>query len=181
MSLSLYFPSRCLGRPPVLVNACASFPDRGGRKSPSHLGPLDHCGLLGSVILRQAPLLEDGGTSPKKGANLGIHSDRGADPRPALGPRRAPACGIAETQRGERQPCSLRWGACWGGRFAQPELRAPQPRPHSGSAPGWLHSDAMWPRDGTEGRECCFCPLRKAGLTAALHVRTASAQHRRKG
>ena len=132
-------------------HACASFPDREVVGSlPDGPGSLDHWGLLGPAILEAGTSLggDEGHLAQGKGAES-EHSQR-----PAFGPGRALACGIAGTE-GENRTLAACVGALAWRALCSSLSSEPAAPPASGPAQGWLHSDAVWPR-GEPRRECCF-------------------------
>lgn len=140
MSLSLYFPSRCLGALQVLVNACASFPDRGGRKSPSRPGPPGPLGPPGVSRPGGRHLSWRGWGHLAQGK--GAESEDSQRPQLTLGRPWGPGEHLpVESQRlsGENGNLAAYVGALAGeGALLQPELRARSPaliRSRPGLAP----------------------------------------------
>ena len=129
MSLSLYFPSRCLGALQFLVKACASFPDRGGRKSPSRPGPPGPLGPPGVSHPGGRHLSWRGWGHLTQGK--GAESEDSQQPQLTLGRPWGPGeHPFVETQRlsGENGSLAAYAGALAGeGALLQPELRARSP------------------------------------------------------
>lgn len=164
-----------------MVHACASFPDREVAGSlPDGPGSLDHWGLLGPAILEAGTSL--GGDEGHLAQGKGAESEHSQRPQLTLGrpwgPRGHP---LVESQglSAENRILAACVGALARRALCSSLSSEPAAPPASGPAPGWLHSDAVWPRGGTAAGMLLPRPLRKARLTAAL--RTASAFGRKEG